>query len=256
MSEMGDSYDPGPWGGFSYQSARAAYDPNAGRGYGGSSGSTRASVAAKSRTLDDLVPAKLTTNARSPLVVVVDGTGSMGEFPNVMFEKLPLLDLGINDYLDDCEISFAMVGDAGSDKYPLQVQPFAKGKTLVDTLNKLKIEKGGGGNEIESYDLAGLYYARNVEMPNATKPVLVWVCDEGIYDKVDTEWAKDHARSDLEKKIPTKELFEDLKRKYSVYCIRKHYNDQMELFSKEQLRKVSLKKDVVYKSAEKIYHPN
>ncbi|MDZ4845364.1 MAG: penicillin acylase family protein [Chitinophagales bacterium] len=35
-----------------------------------------------------------------------------------------------------------------------------------------------------------------------------------------------------------------------------HYNDQMEMFSKEQMRKVSLKKDVVYKSAEKISHPN
>ncbi len=35
-----------------------------------------------------------------------------------------------------------------------------------------------------------------------------------------------------------------------------HYTDQMEMYAKEEMRKVSLKKEEVYKVAEKIYHPN
>lgn len=35
-----------------------------------------------------------------------------------------------------------------------------------------------------------------------------------------------------------------------------HYNDQMELFSKQQPRVISLKKEDVMKRAEKVYHPN
>jgi len=35
----------------------------------------------------------------------------------------------------------------------------------------------------------------------------------------------------------------------------RHYNDQMELFSKQQLRPLSLNKEEVMKRAESIYHP-
>lgn len=35
-----------------------------------------------------------------------------------------------------------------------------------------------------------------------------------------------------------------------------HYNDQMELYSKFQTKKMSFDKEEVYKTAKKIYHPN
>ena len=223
MSEMGGSYDPGPWRGFNYSNARKAHtklNPAAGRGY--------SRKTAANKTVVSTIPDKLTTDAKSPLTIVVDGTGSMGTFPNVIFEKLPLLDDSVDDYLDDCQISYCMIGDAGArDRYPLQVQPFKRGKEMVDTLNNLIIEKGGGGNQEESYDLAALYYARNVEMPKANKPILIFICDEGIYSRVSKDWAQTHAKVTLDKEVTCKELFEELQTKYSVYVIRKHYNDQV-----------------------------
>ena len=228
MSEMGGDYDPGPWRGYDFKSARKpaavpkpAFDPTGGRGYDPIDTKSKKSTA--KMTLDQLVPVSLSTNCKSPVVVVVDGTGSMEQFPETMFKKLPLLDKGIEDYLEDCEFSFAMIGDAVWDNYPLQVQPFRKGKGLVESLNNLIIEHGGGANEQESYDLAALYYARNVQMPKAVNPILIYVCDEGIYPSMSKDWAKDHARVDLDKALKTAELFEELKGKYSVYCIRKHY---------------------------------
>jgi acyl-homoserine-lactone acylase len=35
----------------------------------------------------------------------------------------------------------------------------------------------------------------------------------------------------------------------------KHYNDQMELYSRQETRKLSLKKEDIMKRAERVYHP-
>src|SRR5271154_657184 len=106
MSESGENYDPGPWKGYDFKSARKAYDPDvtAGRSYGGPS--VGAGAPSKKTTNAELPPPKLETDSTSPLVILVDGTGSMGQFPEIIFEKLPLLDDGVKDYLGkDCEIS-------------------------------------------------------------------------------------------------------------------------------------------------------
>lgn len=242
MSEGGDSYDPGPWAGYDYKSAWAAYDdtPKPSTSFGSSYSYADDKPKAKSVkiSLDDLVPKTISTNARSPVVILTDGTGSMGEFPKVIFEKLPLLDLGIKDYLDDVEISVAMIGDAYCDKYPLQVRPFTKGTGLVDALGNLQIESGGGSGAEESYDLGALYYARNCDMPKATKPVLIFIGDEGIYKSIESSQAKDWARVDSP---PAKsaDLFKELQQKFSVYCIRKSYgHDGKSNFTSAQDQKI------------------
>lgn len=222
MAEMSNNYDPGPWKGWDYSNARKAYDPTAGRSYASTSASSGGSVRSSSYSAG--VPDKVTTQAKAPIIIVTDGTGSMGDFPRTIFQKLPLLDDCVKDYLEDVEISFAIIGDAASDDAPLQVQPFGKGLQLAESLGKLWIEGGGGGNQEESYDLAALYYLHNMEAPKAVhKPILIFICDEGVYKRVAPEWAEEHAKVKLEKGISDKTLFAQLTEKFSVYCIRKHY---------------------------------
>lgn len=216
MTEAGD-FNPGPWKGFDFKSARAAYDVHVGRSY---------DDAVKSKkSLDDLVPKYLETNCKSPLVIACDVTGSMKEWPVTIFEKLPLLDLELKEYLEDPKISFAAIGDAYSDKYPLQVQKFSSGKDLVDRLKALIIEGNGGGQVQESYDLAALYYARNIKMPKAIKPIFIFIGDEGLYEMVDKEQAEKWAKTTIEGKMTTKKAIDELKNKYSVYMVRKLYDE-------------------------------
>jgi hypothetical protein len=215
MSEGGD-YDPGPWRGYDFKSARKKYDVHAGRSYD--------DAVATNKKLDDLVPKELKTDSESPLVIACDVTGSMGEWPAVIFSKLPYLDLEGQEYLGKTmEISFAAVGDAYCDKYPLQVQQFAKGKDLEKRLKELVIEGGGGGQIMESYDLAALYYARNVEMPNAIHPIFIFIGDESMYDYVDKQHAQDCTRNTLDKRMTAGDVIKELQSKYSVYLIRKPY---------------------------------
>lgn len=221
MAETAD-YSPGDWKGHDFKDARKAYDSHVGRSYGDA---TRAGKAA-----GDLFPSVLKTPCSAPVIVACDVTGSMGDWPATMFSKLPYLDIEGKTYLGpDMHLSFAAIGDHKSDKYPFQARPFTTGVKLADQLKELVIEGGGGGNACESYELAALYFARNVEMPNATKPILIFIGDEAMEDFITKADARAHVKVEIEgAKIDTKAVFAELHRKYSVYGIRKKYTSGTE----------------------------
>lgn len=214
MSESGD-YNPGPWKGYDFKDAKKAYDTHVGRSY--------SEAVEKKVDATKLVTPNLETKSRSPLVIACDVTGSMGESPAVIFSKLPYLDLEGKEYLgEDMEVSFAAVGDCYSDTYPLQVTEFVKGTDMKKSLEKMVIEAGGGGSCQESYDLAALYYSKNVEMPNAVHPIFIFIGDEKFYDFVDKDSAKTYAHVDVGR-LPIAKVIKELQSKYSVYAIRQAY---------------------------------
>lgn len=221
MAETSD-YSPGAWSGHDYAAARKAYDVHVGRSYGDATSAGKAAT--------DLFPATLKTTCSAPVIVACDGTGSMGDWPATIFSKLPYLDIEGKTYLGpDMHVSFAVIGDHKSDRYPFQAQPFATGTELADKLKQLVIEGGGGGNSAESYELAALYFARNVEMPNATKPILIFIGDEAMTEFVTKADARTYVKAEIEgSKIDTKAIFDELRRKYSVYGIRKKYTGRDE----------------------------
>lgn len=215
MAESSD-YSPGDWKGYDFNAARKSYDQHAGRAY--------SAAKADNKRASDMVPKKLTTNAKAPVVIVCDGTGSMGDWPSIIFSKLPYLDNEAKEYLgEDYEISFAVNTDE-RDSYPLQVRQFVKGRAMEEELKQFVIGGGSGPEEIrEAYELTALYYARNVEMPKAKNPILIFICDEHFHDNVNPSVAKTH-HVDIDEPLSSKKIFEELKEKFSVYAIRKPYS--------------------------------
>lgn len=220
MSEAGDYTPASYWGGHDFDDAKKHYDRHVGRSYD--------DAVSKGKKAQDLIPKSISTQSTVPMVVLIDVTGSMGEWPKTIFSKLPYFEHEAQEYFEtkDIAISWGAIGDAHTpDKYPLQVREFSKGVDLKTRLEELVIEGGGGGQEKENYELGALYYARNVSMPNAISPLLIIIGDEEPYDYVDQDFAKEFAYITLEKRLTTKQIFEELKRRYSVYLIRKPYND-------------------------------
>lgn len=219
MSESGD-FTPAHWGGggHDFKSAYKAYDAHAGRSY------DTAKKAGKK--LGDLLPQKLTTQSSAPLVIVTDQTGSMGEWPKVMFSKLPYLELEAQEYLGkDLEIAWCAFGDAhNNEDYPVQARPFTKGTDLKPKLMELIIEGNGGGQIHETSELAALYLAHNVEMPNAIKPIAIFITDENPWEFVNPDMAKEFSYVSIEKRMTAKEVFDTLGTKFSVYVVLKPYN--------------------------------
>lgn len=218
MSESGD-FDPGPWRGHDFHSARAVYDSHVGRSY--------KDAVSRDTARKDLLEPSVATNCVNPLIILCDVTGSMGEWPKKMFEKLPYLELEAKEYLgSDLEICFGAIGDANGDEpdqYPLQVRPFTSGTDLKARMLELVIEGGGGGQIQETYELAALYCVHHVAMPNAIKPILIMIGDEKPYDFISCDMAKEVAGVALQKQISTKKVFDLLKDRFSVYLIRKPY---------------------------------
>lgn len=217
MSEPGDFVPPPQWRTHDFKKAKQDYDAHAGRSY-------REAVSS-GKNAQMLIEPKLHTFCIAPLAIVTDETDSMANWPAIIFSKLPYLEVEGQEYFGkDFEISFSAFGDAhNQENYPLQVRPFSRGVDLKQRLDELVMERKGGGQMMETSELAALYYARNVTMPNAISPIIIFITDEMPYDFILPEHAKQYANVKLTKRLSAKEVFAELKQKWAVYVILKPY---------------------------------
>jgi hypothetical protein len=98
--------------------------------------------------------------------VLFDVTGSMGGVPRVLQTKLADLHglLLRKGYVDHPQIMFGGVGDAYSDRVPLQVGQFESDNRMDDQLGEIVLEGGGGGQMRESYELAMYFMAHHTSI--------------------------------------------------------------------------------------------
>lgn len=175
----------------------------------------------------------LLTKAKFPLVVALDVTGSMREYPKMIFEKLCIL---YNEALfflppeikDSFEISFCAIGDAYTDSYPLQVTDFAKAQELDTNIKMLFGEGGGGGQARETYELMAYYYTAHCKMPKASgnpRPMFIFIGDEGYYGRVNRSQIQNLIGDNPETDLISMEIFDDLKTKFDVYMLRIPYEE-------------------------------
>lgn len=170
-------------------------------------------------------PGKLIhSDSKNPLVIAVDVTGSMSEWPQEIFDRLPLVYQTLSQYNNDIDISFCAIGDANCDSYPLQVTDFAKGLDLEDKLKALCPEGGGGGQIKESYELFGYYMLNKCEMKNATSPFLLIYGDEKFYPTIDPAQVKHYVGDKIQSPLDSNEMWKSLTQKFNVYYLHKKYD--------------------------------
>ncbi|MFQ6010288.1 MAG: hypothetical protein ACE5J7_04180 [Candidatus Aenigmatarchaeota archaeon] len=168
---------------------------------------------------------KIKSNSPTPLVVAVDVTGSMGEWPEIIFEKLSVLYNEAKLHMPDIEISFAAVGDAYCDRQPIQICKFGKGKELDEMINKIYAEGGGGGQHYETYELVAYYYLKHCNIPKAKKPMFVFCGDEAFYDKVDAGHIRDLIGDNVKNDRESMKVMKDLCKKFDTYNLRIEYDN-------------------------------
>jgi hypothetical protein len=121
----------------------------------------------------------------TPIIVALDVTGSMGSLANQMaMEGLGILFQEILDRkpVSDPHLMFIAIGDVRCDQAPIQVSQFEADNRIVEQLQKIFVEGGGGGNLTESYDaawaVAGLMTKTDSFTKRAKKGYLFTVGDE------------------------------------------------------------------------------
>jgi hypothetical protein len=129
-------------------------------------------------------------------------------------------------YLEDPALSFCAVGDATCDSAPLQIAEFGQGKGIDQMISKMYLEGGGGGNQHESYDLAGYFYSTHVDLINQEIPFFFVTGDEGYWDKTSAEKITQIFGNGIKtKQIDSDVHWKNLLEKYNVFHIKKPFYD-------------------------------
>src|SRR5512133_96651 len=154
---------------------------------------------------------------KHPIVCMLDVTGSMGDSVYVIYEKLGtfFLEIQKQNYLEDPAISFAAVGDCYCDAAPLQVAQFSQSMELIDYLEQVYIEHGGGGQSSESYETMLYYYWKYCELQNTEVPFFFIIGDEGFYDKVSGDHRQKHFGEALAPNVSSETVFDQIKKKFA-----------------------------------------
>lgn len=159
------------------------------------------------------------------VAIIFDETGSMKSIPRKMVEKLPQLMGALikKGYLTDPQILFGAIGDAYSDKAPLQIGQFESDNAAESALSNFYLEGNGGGQFSESYELAMYFLAEYASMDCLEKRGKKGYCfiigDENIYPKVNKEQVERLIGEPIQADIPVEEVLERLRSKFEVFWI-------------------------------------
>lgn len=159
------------------------------------------------------------------IMVAFDETGSMGIYPEEMQKDLKgLMSLLIQKgYVAHPQILFGAVGDAYSDRVPLQVGQFESGIEMEDNLSHFFLEGRGGGSTEESYDLALYFAARHTAMDcwekRRKKGYLFLVGDEMPYSHVTPEQVQKLIGDKIQAPIPIEEMVREAEKTFHVFYV-------------------------------------
>ncbi|RKT54930.1 hypothetical protein [Saccharothrix australiensis] len=171
----------------------------------------------------------------TPIAVLFDVTGSMGRVPQVMQRKLGRLHglLRRKGYLADPQLMFGGIGDADSDRVPLQVGQFESDNRMDEQLRTIFLEGNGGGQKSESYELAAYFVARHVVTDawrkRGRKGYLFLIGDELNKPRLEARHIRRVIGDDVRQDVDPASVYRELARKWHVYFVlprqSHHYDD-------------------------------
>jgi hypothetical protein len=101
------------------------------------------------------------------IIIALDVTGSMDEVLDQMARtglKTVAEEIYNRKPVTDPQIMFMGVGDANYDSAPLQITQFESDIRIAEWLSKIYLERGGGGNDSESYIFPWYFAAKNTSI--------------------------------------------------------------------------------------------
>lgn len=89
-----------------------------------------------------------------PIILALDVTGSMGKACAETAAALGTIIVNLYKNHKDIEICVMGIGDLAYDNSPIQMSQFESDIRIAESLDKIYMEHGGGGNQYESYTAA------------------------------------------------------------------------------------------------------
>jgi hypothetical protein len=158
-----------------------------------------------------------------PITVFFDVTGSMTSYPRLIQERLPDLLTHLLDRIPDPSLLVGAVGDAISDRVPLQIGQFEADNRIDDQLRSIILEGGGGGGNHESYELAFYFLAHHTSTDafevRGRKGYAFLIGDERAYDKVSAAQVQKVLGSGTQADLSINDVVAEAQQKFEVFFI-------------------------------------
>ena len=161
----------------------------------------------------------------TPIIVGMDVTRSRGQDAKAVYERIEQM-LGstfLSGAATDPQILFAAIGDAKSDRAPLQVGQFESDERMDGDLSRMYLEEGGGGSGQESYELLAYAVARKTAVDAIDKRGMKGFCfitgDEAPYPQVSKAEVERIIGDIIAEDIATADIFAELQARYQTYFI-------------------------------------
>lgn len=158
-----------------------------------------------------------------PVILGLDVTGSMGAACSEVAAALGTIMKNLYEKFDDIEFCIMGIGDIAYDEAPIQMSQFESDIRIAESLDKVYMEHGGGGNEYESYTAAwymGLYRTKlDCFDKQGRKGIIITMGDEPLnpyLNKTDLNAAID---GNEQADVDTKTLYENASEKFDIFHI-------------------------------------
>lgn len=158
-----------------------------------------------------------------PVILALDVTGSMGEACSETAAALGTIILDLYKHHQDIEICVMGIGDLAYDHAPIQMSQFESDIRIAESLDKVYMEHGGGGNQFESYTAAWYMGLKRTKLDcydqQGRKGVIITMGDEPLNPYLPVRQLNDAINGTEQADIETRQLYQEASKKFDIFHI-------------------------------------
>lgn len=158
-----------------------------------------------------------------PVILGLDVTGSMGEACSETAAALGTIIMNLYKKFSDIEFCIMGIGDLAYDEAPIQMSQFESDIRIAESLDKIYMEHGGGGNCFESYTAAWYMGLKRTKLDcfdkQHRKGIIITMGDEPLNPYLPVRTLNDAINGTEEADVETKELYRQASQKFDIFHI-------------------------------------
>lgn len=163
-----------------------------------------------------------------PVILALDVTGSMGAAAKACAAKLNEIMTSLYEKVNDIQFMTMAIGDFSYDRAPLQVSQYESDIRILEQMDQIYFEGGGGGNSFESYTAAWYFALRHTKLDchnRGKKGIIITLGDEPLNPYLPRGAVENVIGDKLQGDIDTQDLYREVTEKFDVYHISVDDND-------------------------------
>lgn len=158
-----------------------------------------------------------------PVILALDVTGSMGDACSETAAALGTIILNLYKKFQDIEFCIMGIGDLAYDDAPIQMSQFESDIRIAESLDKVYMEHGGGGNGFESYTAAWYMGLNRTKLDcfdkQGRKGIIITMGDEPLNPYLPKSYLNEAIKATEEADIETPKLYQDASQKFDIFHI-------------------------------------